>query len=287
MPLDQMVATAGPLTAAQLTAEINEELLELYKRSATKVLTLVGTNTLTGSTLPARPIPKEGMGYLFQFTGGNTGPATYNGLPLLDAFGGALQSGQLVAGAFAYAVAVGSPTVTAFHILTPLAAGRAPILRIYTGNATWTKPAGLSHVVVKLVSGGGAGEKGGGPPGNPGVDGSSGGTSAFGAHLSCVGGQGGSTGSTPSTAVGTGGDINNPGSFVIGAGSGGDGGDAGGGSPGKRGSDGGQSEKMISNAVLGATEVVSVGAGGLPGFYGSQQGSPGEPGIVYVYEYYS
>lgn len=56
--------------------------------------------------------------------------------------------------------------------------GDAPIRRVYTAGATWTKPAGLSHVEVECVGGGGGG----------------GGTPATGASDAAMGGCGGGGG---------------------------------------------------------------------------------------------
>jgi hypothetical protein len=41
-----------------------------------------------------------------------------------------------------------------------LASGTNPVIRYYTAGATWTKPAGLSHVLVVCIGGGGGGASG-------------------------------------------------------------------------------------------------------------------------------
>lgn len=50
------------------------------------------------------------------------------------------------------------PTADEKTMLTGLVAGTLKsVIRYYTSNATWTKPAGLSHIDVELVGGGGGG----------------------------------------------------------------------------------------------------------------------------------
>jgi len=50
----------------------------------------------------------------------------------------------------------GEPYITAADVPEPTPAA-APIRRVYTADATWTKPAGLHHIEVEVVGGGGGG----------------------------------------------------------------------------------------------------------------------------------
>lgn len=109
----------------------------------------------------------------------------------------------------------------------------APIVRVYTSNATWTKPAGLRYIEVEVQGGGGNGAKGnynsdvnGGSGGSGGyarksisasdlgatetiVVGGINGTSSFGSIISCTGGGNGASSGTGGTAgTATGGDLN-------------------------------------------------------------------------------
>jgi hypothetical protein len=124
--------------------------------------------------------------------------------------------------------------------------GGAPTVRVYTANDVWTKPAGLSHVVVEVQAGGGGGggntaiNRGGGGGGGGGYSrkfikaadlgvtetvtvgaggagatagtGLTGNSSSFGAHLSATGGVGGQSGASVSPGgaggVGSSGDVN-------------------------------------------------------------------------------
>lgn len=86
--------------------------------------------------------------------------------------------------------------------------------RVYTSNDTWTKPAGLHHIIVEVVGGGGGGG-----------------------------------GTTAGTAT-------NPGCAMAGGG-------------------GEYAKKKILEAALGATETVTVGAGGTAGAAGNNAGGTG------------
>ena len=164
---------------------------------------------------------------------------------------------------------------------------------VFTASNTWTKDANLSYVNVHVVGGGGGNSAG------------TGGTSSFGAHCSATGGapNGGAGG------TGSGGDVNLTGGRSLqsggtggwngGAGAGPFGGvmslgEADGGTQegGKNygggaarnggagaGAGGGYSMKTIPVASLGATETVTVGAGG-------DGAVDGAPGIVVVEEFY-
>lgn len=176
------------------------------------------------------------------------------------------------------------------------AGGGGRIFRVYSASATWTKPTGLSAIRVWVTGGGGAA----GGAFNAG----SGGTSSFGAHCSATGGQGGRW-SSPNYAVGgvgVGGDINIYGQYTK---------DENGGASfwghgtlnlnntprtpttyGEGastavnffgGAGGGTSIKLIDEASLTATEVVTVGPAGSGGGSGATAGAPG---VVMLEEFY-
>lgn len=90
----------------------------------------------------------------------------------------------------------------------------APQMQVFTASATWTKPAGVRAVLVRLVGGGG---------------GSGGVALTAAAQVACSCGAGG----------------------------------------------GGYSEKLIQAALLGATETVTIGAGGTGGTAGANSGTNG------------
>lgn len=52
---------------------------------------------------------------------------------------------------------------------------QVPIVRVYTSNATWTKPPGLKYIVVEMVGGGGGGSGTGSSKGSSGSGGGGGG----------------------------------------------------------------------------------------------------------------
>jgi hypothetical protein len=238
--LNQAVPAVGPLTAAQLTAEINTELAELYKRSFATVGSAAGTNAYTGGIPLNRPLENDN-GFIMVVPNGNTGPCTFNGKPLVSNEGTALQSGQLSTGmviAFVYKLATDD-----YRILTPLSGGAAPIVRTYIANATWNKPAGLRYISVQVQAAGGKGgrnNQGSAGPNGGGGGGAGGysrrtiaaadlpasvtvsisapgtaGSANFGSFMSAPNGSNGAVGSGTSpgavTASPTGGDINIPG----------------------------------------------------------------------------
>jgi hypothetical protein len=173
--------------------------------------------------------------------------------------------------------------------------GSSGLLRmtVFTSSGTWTKQADVSQIIVELVGGGGGGSS----------FGSSGGTSSFGAHCSATGGtRGGSAVATAGLGgSGSGGNINakgNDGMWGVG-------GDSflGKGSVSNRnvappnsgcgagtnqasptvwgGGAGGYSKKLITAQSLGATETVTIGAGGN----GNGADLRGGSGLVIIYEY--
>jgi hypothetical protein len=139
----------------QLSDESNTEFNELYRRSFLMVGSASGTNAYTGS-IPLSRALEEPNGFYMVVPNGNTGPCTFNGKPLVTSSGAALQAGQLSTGlviAFVYL-----QTPDHYRIITPLAAGLAPIVRVYTSaTATWTRPAGLVALLVKQQAPGGGG----------------------------------------------------------------------------------------------------------------------------------
>jgi hypothetical protein len=201
---------------------------------------------------------------------------------------------------------------------------KSPEIVQFTSSGTWTKDAGLKYVIVEVVGGGGGAEGNGLTT----PAGSAGGTTSFGSHCSATGGDGGGNGNSANAGTGSSGDINADGGMAEGvsqtdssgiASTGGDshfsgGGalnDGAGGSDGKYGAGGGSSDdyssgsssnragqgghaggysrKLILASALGATETVTVGAGGNGGAAGANgyAGGDGGDGIVIVTEYYS
>jgi hypothetical protein len=313
--LNQAVPAVGPLTAAQLTAEINIELAELYKRSFATVGSAAGTNAYTGGIPLNRPLENDN-GFILVVPNGNTGPCTFNGKPLVSNEGTALQSGQLSTGmviAFVYKLATDD-----HRILTPLSGGAVPIVRTYITSATWTKPSGLRAVKVRVQaggggagpvngSGGGSGSYGertiaanalpasvsvtvgaGGAGGVGSGSGGLGGASSFGGFVTTNGGVGGVRPNAANVeggaggAAGTGGDVNIPGSrgtAVLGAATTfltGNGGTSPFGGPGGVG--------FISGGTSAGRPGVFGGGGG--GGSGSTNGGAGGDGIVTVEEIY-
>jgi len=204
----------------------------------------------------------------------------------------------------------------------------APTITTFTATSTtttslnWTKPSGLTAVIIEVVSGGGGG--GGGGAGTS--AGTAGHASEFGAQASASAGAGGQDGGGGnlggSGGLGASGDINvggcagsngqaNIGTQGNGAGTGGSsalggggigqstagengrpygGGGGGGGSPstqnsGGGGGGGGYSKKRVLASTLAATETVKVGGGGTAGS-GTHAGGTGAAGIVIVTEFY-
>ena len=166
-------------------------------------------------------------------------------------------------------------------------------VQVFTSSGTYTRTAGVARAVVVAVGGGG------GSGGSSGSVGGTGGTTSFGSHVSAAGGLGGSgpaVGGAPGVGGtgGTGALIAVRGAPGITANGGGAGGGMGGGlgSAGVRGGGGsdalgggggGQGETATDYITsVGATETVTIGAGGVGGL---PAGAAGGAGYVIVYEY--
>jgi len=186
-------------------------------------------------------------------------------------------------------------------------------VQVFTSSGTYTRTSGVTTAVVIAVGGGGA--AGGG------ANGGTGGTTSFGSHVNAVGGSGGGSGINGGLpgAGGTGGTgatiaikgaPGNPGTDGDGSANSmpGNGGGQGGGTgkrasfgsgnPGVRGGGGGgmqdgnlnpsggggQGETCIKyTTTVGATETVTIGAGGAGA--GNPLGGAGGAGYIIVYEY--
>ena len=195
-------------------------------------------------------------------------------------------------------------------------AGRLLNVQVFTSSGTYTRTAGVASAVALAVGGGGGGKGSNGA--SAGGNGGNGGTTSFGAHVSAAGGTGstapsggaGGTGGTGAT-IALAGQGGGPGVAYTGGGYGGIGGGqgggrstqtaagvagvrGGGGSGGSgfspcvgefSGGGGGQGETCIDYiTTVGATETVTIGAGGTAGT-GAAAGGAGGPGYVIVYEY--
>jgi hypothetical protein len=176
-------------------------------------------------------------------------------------------------------------------------------MQVFTASGTWTKPSGVTKVLVYVTGGGGGGGsqgvggagggtaikfidvsaissetvtigQGGTAAGGTG-DGGTGGTSSFGSHCSASGGNGGfggvgSTESPASAGIGTGGDLNLRG--------------AGGGT--NRGSDGGVSFfGGVTNYTTNSPPAAGSNGGGGAGGPSGIQSQSGSGGLVVVFEY--
>lgn len=316
MALDEVVPIVGPRTAIQFGGDINEELAELYARSAALVTGVAGTNTITGTVTPARGSTRSGNGYVMQVANTNSGAVTFNGKAMVTSEGGALQSGQITAGQ--WLLFVYDSVADHYRILTPLSAGTAPVVRVYTAGATWTKPSGIKYALIRVQAAGGGGGgttantssfAGGGGAGSYGertvaaaslgatetvtinaaglgfssANGSAGGTASFGALVTCNGGAGGLKGTGASANGGAGGTAGAGGDINLAGQAGG----AGGGSSGT----GGQSEIGGAGGASVTTgtgnTAPNYGGGGGGSAITTSAGGDGGPGIVIVTEYYS
>ena len=191
--------------------------------------------------------------------------------------------------------------------------GAAPTIQVFTANDTWTKPAGLTAALVRVVGGGAAGGAysapnggggggaggyaeerlataargatetvtvGGGGAGGVGTGGN-GVTSSFGALLSATGGTGAGAGNS----AGGGGGAGVGGSFNATGG----GGAGGGGTAGSQGFGGiGGASALGGGAAASASGSIggNYGGGGSGGGSGSANGGSGAAGIVIVVEFY-
>lgn len=205
---------------------------------------------------------------------------------------------------------------------TVTATGRLINTQVFTSSGTYTRTAGVTTAVVIAVGGGGGGKGSNGT--STGGNGGNGGTTSFGSHVTAAGGSGstgraggaGGTGGTGATLAikGQGGGASVP--FGVNSGGGNGGGQGGGagvnanngasaGNAGVRGGGGsgaatyvggccagtyaggggGQGETCIDyTTTVGATETVTIGAGGTAGT-GSSAGGAGGAGYIIVYEY--
>jgi hypothetical protein len=184
---------------------------------------------------------------------------------------------------------------------TASSTGALKNVRVFTSSGTYTRTSGVTTAVVIAVGGGGGG-------GGSTINGGTGGTTSFGSHVTAVGGSGGTvaTGGSPGDG-GTGGtgatiaikgapggySYSDGGCVNFGGIGGGPGGGksatagvrgAGGGGNGGvfRGPGGGQGETGIKyTTTVGATETVTIGAGGTAGAGAAAGGA----GYIIVYEY--
>lgn len=194
--------------------------------------------------------------------------------------------------------------------LSPAWLDANPVVRVYSSNDTWSKPAGLKYIVVELVGGGGPGGRNGSSAatsveggcaggysrkkinasalsateavtvGAGGVSSASptqGGTSSFGSHCQATGG----TKDTP--GVGSGGDIN------LRGGPGGTGGDST--SKGGEGGDsffGGGAPRQTGNNNAGNAGQQGGGGGGATSNNSSstKEGGTGGEGLLVLTEYF-
>jgi hypothetical protein len=241
-------------------------------------------------------------------------------------------SGSLSIGSVVTGTGVSANTIVqSFGTYTPGGTGTVTVnnsqtvgsVAMSSVTASFTVPSAKVKVTVVGAGGGGGSNNNG--------NGSTGGTSSFGSHCSATGGGGGIRGNDSALGgandgmggapgMGSGGDLNVPGSpgsnaktsgaFSAGAGGssmlsgggratqtgadssisgttpsgyggGGSGGYAGGGLGGGGGGGGGASVKVISGLTVGATETVTPGAGGGGGGIGTSGGN-GAPGVVIV-----
>jgi hypothetical protein len=197
-------------------------------------------------------------------------------------------------------------------------AGALKNVQVFTSSGTYTRGSGVTTAVVIAVGGGGGGKGANG--GSAGGNGGNGGTTSFGAHVTAAGGTGstgsqggaGGTGGTSATLAipgqgggtglgaasayfgGIGGGQGGGRSSALGtagtAGSRGGGGSGGSGDtpcgPQFGGGGGGQGETGIKyTTTVGATETVTIGAGGTAGTGPSSPGGAGGAGYIIVYEY--
>ena len=197
---------------------------------------------------------------------------------------------------------------------TPVVRTGADSVQKFIVDGTWTKPDGITKVIIEQAAGGGGGAGGGssesgsagggggygkklldvsaiasetvtvgdrGTGGAANTNGTSGTSSSFGAHLTCTGGANGvySTGSDAGGVGGTstGGDINIQGGQGQAAYTTADDGKAGGGNP--------LGNVGMAGRGTNGVDATGYGAGGAGGSGNGILGSDGAPGIVIVWEY--
>jgi len=258
--------------------------------STTVTGTLDTTSTITGPGAGVSAINASNV---------STGTLSSDRLPTVPTSKGG--TGLTSVGTSGQVLTVTAPGALAFQNVS---AGGDYIQRVYTTPATWTKPADIKAVKVRVWGGGGNGGNGARTP-NPGavnlfgsiggtggyseeyIDspsltapvavtvGGASGTSSFGAFLSATGGSsgnpgssGGSTGTPGNPGTGTGGQINLPGLGGVGGGLG---------QPGKYSQD-------IAGTSTPSRNGVGYAGGGSSG--PNEPGGVGAPGAVIIEEYY-
>lgn len=199
-----------------------------------------------------------------------------------------------------------------------------PVVRTYTTNSTWSKPAGLKYVVVELVGSGGGGGSGAGTDGSGGggggggyskktiaaaslgateavtiglggsagssSDGGNGNTTSFGSHLQATGGSGGGRGQQSAGNAGGAGGVGSNGDINL-KGDGGASGYSDAGSTSALVGSGKGGSSLLGGGAEGAGTNGSTGStggnyggGGSGGYSGN--GGAGAPGFVIVTEHY-
>lgn len=277
--------------------------------TATLVATSIGSALITAVDTSAGRAAIEAVG---------TGPITTSGLTQATS----RLLGRTTAGTGAVEeITVGSGlSFSAGSISAIAGTGNLLNVQVFTSSGTYTRTSGATRAVVIAVGGGGGsgGVAVGGAAPNAG-NGGTGGTTSFGSHVSAGGGLGSSAVRNASSNGGGGGSGGSgalislrgqPGGVVGTVSVGGNGGGMGGGLGGNSGvlggggggayasvacvgtgatGGGGQGETAIDyiSSGLGATETVTIGAGGSAGSAGSSgsAGTTGGAGYVIVYEY--
>lgn len=238
------VPASGPRTAAQLAAEINDELALLYGRAPVLLGSVSGTDVIIGSATPAASFTAYAAGQTFSFVAAanNTGSVTLNinsigAKNLRTAAGAALVAGQLVEDTLyvVHVVPIAGPDVE-FRLIGSgggsASTGTPSVDVVFTGaSATFAKadyPGAKEFVVWAIGVGGGGGNASTDSGGGGGAGGVArkrfipadlaasitvtvNGTASTFAHTTAVVGNAGSAGSSPSGGAGgtaTGGDFN-------------------------------------------------------------------------------
>ena len=152
-----MVMT-GSQTGEELKTEIKALIDGLDELVPMHLINVNGVNDITADTDPVMTAYSGGP-FIFKAAQSNTGAMTLKigslaSLPLNGRGGESLDAGQVKAGD-TYLL-IHDQAANEFRILTHLAQSKAPITRLYDapGSHTWTKPNGLSHVVVEVIGGG-------------------------------------------------------------------------------------------------------------------------------------